>query len=336
MFRLLLAVLVVFHHGIRAVPFGVFAVCTFFILSGYWVTKMYAEFYTLRAKSYWVFILSRAMRILPLYWLCSTLMALISWVVLPHFFSAAPPPAMGILEFIGLALLLPLNLLEFKLLNPAWSLAVEMQYYLIAPFLVILTSSWGSRWLTLLVIFLTGIFAFVVPFKTNEMLLPYLVYFYVGMVIYTRPWTIRRTHVLTSLLLVVTILVLSYTVPLLRQSLLYKEILFDTISYYSFLNYLLPFFFVPFIVHNVKQPSDTRDRSLGDFSYTVYLFHWIVFALYYQLYPEGGFNFSKVMAYLIALILVALGSAIIYTYFERPVEGLRRSFTRSTQEKLPN
>jgi peptidoglycan/LPS O-acetylase OafA/YrhL len=68
-FRLILALAVVLHHCTRFFPFGTVAVYVFFILSGYWVTRMWEERYSTSQNAYSLFVLSRSLRIFPLYWI---------------------------------------------------------------------------------------------------------------------------------------------------------------------------------------------------------------------------------------------------------------------------
>lgn len=136
--RLILAKTVVMHHVTRYFPFGTTAVYIFFILSGYWVTRIWQERHagspnhTFYAQSYYRFIASRSLRIFPLYWLCLIADLCIFYLLGQNtpLFEHSRPQAY---DLTVLATLLALPVLPYKVVNPAWSLAVELQYYLIAP-----------------------------------------------------------------------------------------------------------------------------------------------------------------------------------------------------------
>ncbi|MDB5260864.1 MAG: acyltransferase family protein, partial [Adhaeribacter sp.] len=65
--RLVLALIVVFHHNTKYIKIGEFAVFAFFMLSGYWIHKMYKEKYDLLERPFFSFITSRWLRIYPTY-----------------------------------------------------------------------------------------------------------------------------------------------------------------------------------------------------------------------------------------------------------------------------
>lgn len=71
-FRLLLATIVVITHY-SALNLGGTAVDLFFVLSGYWVTRMWNLKYSLLDRPYAVFMRSRVWRLAPIFWLCSGL-----------------------------------------------------------------------------------------------------------------------------------------------------------------------------------------------------------------------------------------------------------------------
>src|SRR5262245_51095825 len=65
--RYLLALAVVLFHATRWVPVGPAAVYVFFVLSGYWMSRMYQESYARLQNPLRVYLTSRALRIFPLY-----------------------------------------------------------------------------------------------------------------------------------------------------------------------------------------------------------------------------------------------------------------------------
>ena len=325
-----LATLVVLHHGLRIFPVGAFAVYAFFILSGYWVSRMYDGFYAKKKNAYGLFIYSRVLRLYPLYLLCVVIMLLVSKFIIFNHYHVSLTPALGVKEYSFMGLLVPLNLLDFKLLNPAWSLAVEMQFYIIAPLIILLIRKVNTVLLFIIMLAASVYFTFDKSYKFNETVLSYLVYFLIGMLIYFKSLKVSRQLVLISVACILAIVLFSYGIPSLRFALLYHQENSGGYNYYDLFNQVMPFFFIPFIIHNLSQKSDKMDRHFGDFSYTLYLVHWIVFSIYYKAYTDGGITKEKLIGFGITMIVVVLLSLIIYYFFEKRVEAFRKKLIKSS------
>lgn len=332
-FRLFLAVLVVLHHCLRVFPVGALAVYTFFMLSGYWVAKMYSEYYSETDYPYMLFIISRVLRLYPLYLLCTGIMLLLDTFVIPSIQPNITPPSLGIKEFACIVLLVPLNLLPFKVLNPAWSLAVEMQFYLIAPVLIVILRRLPTLW-SLVILGAVSLFFHVFPFnKSNETVLPYLINFGIGMLIFLKKVRVTKSLVQWSLILIGAVIAVSVGSPELRQALFYHETTSLGFNYYQLFNIALPFLLVPYITHNLRQKSSKLDRQLGDLSYTVYLFHWIALSFYFAAYGTSSYSIVKLIALSWSLIGVIIGSLLIYYLFEKPIEAWRRRLVEELANK---
>ncbi|MCW3085463.1 MAG: acyltransferase 3 [Bacteroidetes bacterium] len=132
--------ILIFHYGQHAFPFnsgllqhfakeGAFAVSYFFCLSGYILAHVYYK--TDRSKiDKKEFYLKRFARIYPLYFF-GFFMALISGFFLYH---SIPKGNSIILQMLGLHAWVPGICLEINF--PAWSLSVELFFYLYFPFLL--------------------------------------------------------------------------------------------------------------------------------------------------------------------------------------------------------
>lgn len=145
--RLILASLVMMSHlsiGIHGYNIGVMAVVLFYLLAGQVVVRLWAR---IRAQpdAVLVFARDRLMRIVPQY-LAGVALAAAVWSFAPasDFLPAHP----GVLDWLANLTIIPLNffmytgLSGFMLIPPAWSLAAELQFYLITP---LLFSLGGSR-----------------------------------------------------------------------------------------------------------------------------------------------------------------------------------------------
>jgi peptidoglycan/LPS O-acetylase OafA/YrhL len=144
--RFVLACMVLVSHT-RGYPFGklpdpgLSAIVAFFFLSGFLMpatleTNYSDSFFRQSARYY----LNRFLRIFPIYW--AALIAV--WGVLFFFPSTAAPYYLNsATSFIQNWLLLGLNQSmiwhhDQRFIGPAWTLDVELQYYLIAPFAILL------------------------------------------------------------------------------------------------------------------------------------------------------------------------------------------------------
>jgi peptidoglycan/LPS O-acetylase OafA/YrhL len=105
------------------------AVTVFIILSGFVITHLLMT----SREGYWPYITRRFFRIYPIYLLCCVLAILVDPAPRPHFWAHV------IAHLTLLHGLIPDNILPraaFSILAPAWSLSLEWQFYLVAPFVI--------------------------------------------------------------------------------------------------------------------------------------------------------------------------------------------------------
>lgn len=142
--RYLLACAVVASHlGITLYGFniGVMAVVVFYMLAGQVVVKLlYRQPHQPFTRRLRVFYWDRFLRIAPMYTITLLVAILIWWGAKPesYFLSRSP----DLFDWLANILVVPLAYFmytgqdQFTLLPPAWSLAVELQFYLLVPFLL--------------------------------------------------------------------------------------------------------------------------------------------------------------------------------------------------------
>lgn len=141
--RLILALLVLLSHAdlrIAQLNPGVTAVVGFYLISGYVMAGLVHRHYDSAARMPW-FYLDRVMRLAPQYLLYAGLtLAWFLWARTPTDFLKHAPGATDILNNL---LVVPLNFYMFNgsdaftLIPPAWSLGAELQFYLLAPAMVL-------------------------------------------------------------------------------------------------------------------------------------------------------------------------------------------------------
>lgn len=179
--RFLLAVAVVFHHSTTPgnIPLvdGHQAVRLFYIISGFYMAMILEQKYPLNRRGLWIFYTNRAARIFPVYWV--VLIGAAAFYGGALIFTQRMPERLqwysllnegghgGFLVGLGLSQLIlfgldGLSLFDFQgsilglggtvsggktagflcLVPQAWTLAVELMFYLVAPILVQMRSRW--------------------------------------------------------------------------------------------------------------------------------------------------------------------------------------------------
>lgn len=159
--RLLFALAVVVVHTSPLFSFqsiAVFAVNSFFMISGFYMALIIKGKYTGKNNSYFLFLTNRVFRIFPVYWTIlffTFFFTIIKFFLFPngsnyltffiHGLSTEPFPALTVISAImrNILLVQPFDYLQQNYLNPgyliiqpAWSLQLELVFYLLAPFLV--------------------------------------------------------------------------------------------------------------------------------------------------------------------------------------------------------
>lgn len=299
------------HMGFQPGGFnpGVMAVMVFYLLAGMVADKLLSLPAFASPVPYWV---NRLRRIAPLY-LFSLAVAAVAWGCgASSIFLARDPGPVDILAnltVIPLAYYMYTGQDAFTLIPPAWSLGVELQFYLLAPLL--LTRPRMLRWL-LWSSFVVFLFAVVGKLHTDHFgyrLLPGVLFVFLGGVLLNRgrhgDAFARRTLLLLWLgLAFMAMWVVSY-----GQRVPYN---------YEMLAALLAggpllFFFSSSLPYRV-------DRFLGALSYGVFLLHFP--ALWFV--SLTGCRYSLLASLILSVVLAIFGHFL--------VEGPARDFPRYARE----
>ena len=146
-FRGLMTVLVVFSHfygevrsGIPALMMGWLAVDAFFVLSGYLIGRLILD----KAKHknfFWIFYVRRICRTFPIYFFCVIGVFYINDVFHPAttYQEQATFPLWTYVTFVQNFWMVSYDAIGQHWLSPTWTLAVEEQFYLIAPAMIVFT-----------------------------------------------------------------------------------------------------------------------------------------------------------------------------------------------------
>lgn len=155
-FRGLMTLFVVYSHFFVEVPHGIgifhlgwVAVIGFFVLSGYLVGRLIME--KKESGNFLpVFYLRRVCRTFPTYFLASAALLLIAAALADRVWTAGPPPlpAWSYFVFAQNFFMLTRGSVGLHWLAPSWTLALEEQFYIFAPFLFLLLPR--RRWVAAL------------------------------------------------------------------------------------------------------------------------------------------------------------------------------------------
>ncbi|MBU6302122.1 MAG: acyltransferase [Verrucomicrobia bacterium] len=323
LFRLLMAMVVVLHHS-APLRLGAWAVSVFFVISGFWIS---AKSVSLQAGipglcRFWA---ERWWRLCPVFLFCS----LLAWAMALSGWSPASPPAdpagwwLRQLPVVGSAS-------AGRLLPVVWTLDVEMQFYLVAPFLLAAwhrLPGWGA------VLAVAGCFGWSasraasgIPLDTPRLDLQ-LAFFLTGAGLQRFGWEPSPRQAWVAAGACVLFFVAAAALPGTRE-LLWRRGATATdgnlaagVWWFSACGCLL---LLPFLAANLRYASDGRDRWFGQLAYPLFLFHWLPRELYYrwvdweQPWWHNGILFT-------GNVIVAMSGAVaIWWLIDRPSEMARR------------
>ncbi|MEM7727542.1 MAG: acyltransferase [Cyanobacteria bacterium P01_A01_bin.45] len=357
--RVILAISIVITHsesffGFRLVH-GVAAVQIFFIMSGFYMTMILDKKY--RGKgSYALFLSNRFLRLYPMYWtilFLAFILSLISFLLFDNWFILSSyGKYFHIISFEtflfqiftnlavfgqDIALFLGMNpetgtifftsnfqnsdpkFYSFLLIPQAWSLGIEVVFYLIAPFIV------RRKNLSIIIIIVSSLF------------IRLLTYF---MGYQNDPWTYRFFPFELALFLLGTI---SYRIYQSRPKIIFSNksnqylvaILFFTILiFYDFIPtnsghllhiknwalYIITSLALPFIFELSKLSK--YDLKLGEFSYPIYISHLLIIDLI-----SPFLSSLKLQEYQgeFTILLTLILSHYLIKFISEPIEKIRQS-----------
>lgn len=324
--RLLLALAVALSHAglsIAGLNPGVIAVTGFYLVSGYVMAGLLQRHYP-GPRHAGGFYLDRVLRLMPQYLFYLLLVLVWQFAALSPapaatqaYFLSRQPDAVDL--FNNLAVI-PLNYFmwngadRYTLIPPAWSLGAEMQFYLLAPFILL----WPRRLLGLgllgLGVYLLAVFGQINSDWFGYRLLPgVLTFFLLGALL-------RHLHQhdrsRAALALVVVTVLGSVAVGVLARA---HGSLFQPYNQETLLGLILIF---PLLHGLARRRRRGWDEHAGDLSYGLFLNHFLVL---WVVFP-GGVSAAQLPVFLLLGLLLAFLSQ---RYVERPVLALRKRLRRS-------
>lgn len=320
-FRLFLALLVFGHH-LSSFGFGKFAVYVFFALSGFWLNTMWRDRYHRARAPYRTYLVSRVWRLAPVMIVTSIItipLLMLIGIERELLFSSNPLH----LAF-STVFLLSYSYLTYVPVAPAWSLDIEMQFYLVAPVLAIALLRPALR-LPLIVgaAILALVATWSLPVPT---LAQYAIFFLAGMTVSATRWQPGRTLAYGSAAAVIGTLVLVTATPL-------AGILWGganpgpLYAWNPLFNVVMAFVCLPYAMWTVYQKSDRADRMLADQSYIIYLLHWVAVQWFYSMAGQPVLERLAVAG--IGVVAVCVSSLALWHLIDRPANRLRHAWVNS-------
>jgi peptidoglycan/LPS O-acetylase OafA/YrhL len=300
---------------------------------------MFNEKYARYDNTYWVYLRSRLLRVYPIYWLVFLFTAIVYFLI----------PQLRVTVLAACGNDLPYTLInnfivlsnnfnnKYWFIGSAWSLGIELQFYLIAPIIFLALKNKKVSVVLLVVSSLVAIGSIYYSLNMTRVdsIVTYLPYFIIGGLIYTWDFKASYGQASISLLLVVGILLVNYSIPYLRNNfLLNRQAQLVGFNYREGLNVVLTLLMIPYIVFNVKQElaKSASDAIMSSMSYVVYLLHWPLLQVYAITVQNVGFLQKAIhlVAYYVACIAL---SFLISRYFDQAFEMKRRNWLKKMRYK---
>ncbi len=326
-FRLFLALMVFVHH-FSSLDWGPAAVYAFFVLSGFWIETMWTTRYRHARQPYLTYMVSRVWRLAPV----MVLVSLITMLLLP--LVGVPMTTILGSNPLRLALstlfLLGYTWLPYLPVGSAWSLDVEMQFYIVAPLLAVaLATPKRGKVAILAAAMLCSLLS---ALTIDAYVLPrYIAFFMVGMTAAHLRWLPSERQVRVSAGLTVA-LVVGVIVSPWRGIVVGGAHPGPLFVYAPAFNIVLGVVVIPFAIATTRRPSDALDRMMADLSYIVYLQHWVAMQWFAQIKAPFVRRLA-VAAASFALVLPA--SWLIWRFYDQPINRLRARWVASRMAPLP-
>jgi len=331
--RLLLALSVVINHSGPLFGYSLIggraAVQSFFIISGFYMSLIINEKYALQAHAYRLFITNRFLRIFPIYWLVLILTILFSVII---FHPLNLPSHESFLELlIKNVFLFPTTDYIFNnsqtyeglVVYPAWTLGLELLFYLVAPFIV------KRKFPLILFLFLIALFArlyFTHPLRyydgnyIDRFIPTEAVFFLAGVCSYKWYSYIKRLKIKQRYLFISmgVFIVCTLCYQYIQNALLFVNSDFPrTLEYFY---YLLLAVNIPFLF--LATTKNRFDKLFGDLSYPVYIVHALVILVCVSagITLQHNDNVGRIFV----LLAVLLSSFFINKFIANPIEHYRQ------------
>lgn len=320
--RLILALCVAYsHYGIslQGRHIGVFAVVIFYMLAGFITSAQWDHYRSVTSfqKGVLVFFRDRALRLLPLYYASLAVsISIILGTETQTYFSSRAIDAECVMSNIAI---IPLNYFSFSGIDhctwvpPSWSLALEMQFYLLAPLIIM-----SHR-----LIFLMGFASLSIYMVANSGVINTDIYgyrllpgtffmFIIGGMLQKYDFYILKDGAVKTLWTLWGLFVASFLLVYYSDQVRVPFAL-ETLS-----GLIIG---MPAVALMKRLRRQNWDNVLGNIAFPVFLIHFpIIWLLGYLLGPLGV-NIRDLALYTVTVLISA---TILWVFVDRPVSHYRR------------
>jgi exopolysaccharide production protein ExoZ len=313
--RAIAALAVVFYHTGYQPDYGAYGVWVFFVLSGV-IMGMLME----SEKSASQFILRRMVRIVPLYWIITTLTAFITWFA-PNI--RVSGNAGGVKEYLFSLFFIPFRDLNgniLPMLSLGWTLNYEIAFYLTCAANLFLTQKWPHR-ITALLVVLWWCLAHLSPTDIGFFYASPIVFLFIlglGLWSLSQRINFRAGSYFCMGLIPLASIVLAYLEWLGNRQRGSTYTVAGKISLTVFIVWL----------GIVCEPAFQRLKDairrplivVGDASYAIYLTHIFVIRLFNLTLPNLGLSREGLPLAFICLIFSTLVGIVVHRYIDTPIQ----------------
>lgn len=313
-----LAVIVVFIFHLGYMKNGYLGVDIFFVISGFLITGILNKEFLNGSYSIKNFYLRRIRRIIPLVLLINIIAIIIGYIImLPDDYENLAQSVIAtnffsnnILQYVTTG-----NYWEvandFKPLMHTWSLGIEEQYYIIFPLIfILLTKRKNKLFLILLILTIISLLSFV--FTKNAGIAFYMLHtrFFelsIGGLVALKKDQLKDNRFLSDLILVLLCIILFFDFGLSNTikvilSVIFTSILIGINNQNSIANKILSFKPIVFI---------------GTISFSLYMWHQLIFAIYRYLYGSNINFIASVLLFIITFLLSTFSFYFVEDYFRK-------------------
>jgi peptidoglycan/LPS O-acetylase OafA/YrhL len=317
--RFVLATLVVMNHIYlpTANRMGAHAVAAFYIVSGFLMTKIIQEVYGTTAEGCGRFLLNRLLRIYPPYW-CFLALTLLGLTIFPATFGQTYPNMQlprTAFDYFRNVTLYELPTAPEIVIPAAWTLTVEMGFYLLLPLALGRARSIAVAW-WIISLAITGWLIATEP-RFGPRYTPMhaaSIFFATGSMLYFFRASLSRLAVRSSTAW--GLFLLFCVLPLLTDWARLPQ------GYTDF--YGAALIFVPVAITALQQRSGAIDRWFGDLAYPVFIAHLFAAGLLRTALPSAVQPMS--LTYLVLAYAICIGISIAFVTASRQwLEPVRSS-----------
>lgn len=326
--RLIAATSVVYYH--ITFTFGSFGVDIFFVLSGFVIALVVSN-----KQNPFFFAISRISRIVPIYWLLTTLLLILIFVA-PNLVHESSAANADIFNYLRSLFFIPFfEGVEMKpILQLGWTLNYEMIFYALT-WISLLLSRKSLMLASTILILLFFAFSFLIKnnmassFFGNDIILEFVLGI-IAFKIYSTSFLKRVSPILLFL-----ILIFSYCLMIYFQI---EDLTTSRLLFYGLPSFLIILSFVGLEnkILNAKTNIISFLVSMGDASYSTYLTHWYVIVACRKVFSEKLkiYDFYSTFGILLTLIFSLIVGQLIYKYADSPMNHRVKKYLLNNLSKF--